>query len=159
MGGEMDYKVKDIGLAEEGELKIEWAESRMPVLMQLREKYRKEKPLKGQRVAGCLHVTKETAVLVKTLALAGAEVSWSGCNPLSTQDDIAAALADEGFPIYAWHGMSVEEFYWAIDRTIDFKPTLTLDDGRGAPSQGHGKGRCASLPGDRCKRCGDEVGF
>ncbi|HUT64777.1 MAG TPA: adenosylhomocysteinase [Spirochaetota bacterium] len=125
----MDYKVKDIGLAEEGKLKIEWAESRMPVLIQLREKYRKEKPLKGQRVAGCLHVTKETAVLVKTLALAGAEVSWSGCNPLSTQDDIAAALAGEGFSIYAWHGMSVEEFYWAIDRTIDFKPTLTLDDG------------------------------
>ena len=125
----MEYKVKDIGLADSGKLKIEWAESRMPVLMQLREKYGKKKPLKGQRIAGCLHVTKETAVLVKTLTHAGAEVSWSGCNPLSTQDEIAAALAAEGVPIYAWHGMSVEEFYWAIDRTIDMKPTLTLDDG------------------------------
>jgi adenosylhomocysteinase len=125
----MEYKVRDIALADAGKLKIEWAESRMPVLMQLRERHKKKKPLKGQRVAGCLHVTKETAVLVKTLALAGAEVAWSGCNPLSTQDDIAAALASDGIPIYAWHGMSVEEFYWAIERTIRLEPTLTLDDG------------------------------
>jgi len=125
----MDYKVKDLALAESGRLKVEWAESRMPVLMLLREKYREEQPLKGMRVAGCLHVTKETAVLVETIRAAGAEVSWSGCNPLSTQDDVSAALADNGFSIYAWHGMSVDEFYWAIDRTLDFKPTLTLDDG------------------------------
>jgi adenosylhomocysteinase len=125
----MEFKVKDLGLADEGKLKIEWAESRMPVLMRLRGQYIKTKPLKGQRIAGCLHVTKETAVLVKTLVAAGAEVAWSGCNPLSTQDDIAAALAKDKVPIFAWHGMSVEEFYWAIDRTIDFKPTLTLDDG------------------------------
>ncbi|UCB44355.1 MAG: adenosylhomocysteinase [Spirochaetota bacterium] len=125
----MEFKVKDPGLAEEGKLKIEWAESRMPVLMLLQERYLKDKPLKGQRIAGCLHVTKETAVLVKTLVTAGAEVSWSGCNPLSTQDDIAAALAEDNIPIFAWHGMSVDEFYWAIDRTIDFTPTLTLDDG------------------------------
>jgi len=125
----MDYKIKDIQLAGKGKMRIEWAESRMPVLMYLREKFKKEKPLAGQRIAGCLHVTKETAVLVKTLITAGAEVSWSGCNPLSTQDDIAAALADEQIPIFAWHGMSVDEFYWAIEKTIEFQPTLTLDDG------------------------------
>ncbi len=124
-----NYKVKDISMAEDGQMKIEWAESRMPVLMALREKYRESQPLKGQRIAGCLHVTKETAVLVRTLKAAGAEVAWSGCNPLSTQDDVAAALAADGISVYAWHGLSVEEFYWAIDRTLDFKPTLTLDDG------------------------------
>ena len=125
----MNYKVKDIGLAEQGKLKIDWAESRMPVLAHLRAEFEKTKPLAGQRVAGCLHVTKETAVLIKTLIAAGAEISWSGCNPLSTQDDIAAALAADGISIYSWRGMNVEEFYWAIDRTLDFKPTLTLDDG------------------------------
>ncbi len=125
----MEFKVRDTDLADEGKMRIEWAESRMPVLMHLREKFSTKKPLKGQRIAGCLHVTKETAVLVKTLAAAGAEVAWSGCNPLSTKDDIAAALAVEGFPIFAWHGMSVDEFYWAIERTIEIEPTLTLDDG------------------------------
>lgn len=124
-----NYKVKDIRLAADGRMKIEWAESRMPVLMALREKYRKSKPLKGFRIAGCLHVTKETAVLIETLTAAGAEVSWSGCNPLSTNDEVAAALAAKGVSIYAWHGMNVKEFYWAIDRTLDFKPNLTLDDG------------------------------
>ncbi len=123
------YKVKDLNLAKEGKLRIEWAESRMPVLMALREKYRKTKPLKGFKIAGCLHVTKETAVLVKTFVEAGAQVSWSGCNPLSTQDDIAAALAADGISIFAWHGMSVEEFYWCIDETLRMKPNLTLDDG------------------------------
>ena len=86
-------KVKDLKLAPEGRLKIQWAESRMPVLMALREKYSRTKPLKGYRIAGCLHVTKETAVLVETLRAAGAQVSWSGCNPLSTNDAVAAALA------------------------------------------------------------------
>ncbi|MCB2203895.1 adenosylhomocysteinase [bacterium] len=124
-----NYKVKDIKLADEGRKKIEWAESRMPVMMALREKYKKTKPLKGFRIAGCLHVTKETAVLVETLAAAGADVSWSGCNPLSTNDEVAAALAAKGTSIYAWHGMNVKEFYWAIERTLDFKPNLTLDDG------------------------------
>ena len=125
----MTYKVKDIGLADQGKLKIDWAESRMPVMMHLQKKYSQSKPLAGQRIAGCLHVTKETAVLVKTLVAAGAEVSWSGCNPLSTQDDISAALAAQGVSIYAWRGMNVEEFYWAIEKTLEFKPTLTLDDG------------------------------
>lgn len=124
-----DYKIKDLSLAAEGKLKIQWAESRMPVLMALREKYEEEKPLAGMKIAGCLHVTKETAVLVKTLKAAGAEVSWSGCNPLSTQDDVAAALASEGISIYAWHGQTVEEFYRCIDKTLEMRPTLTLDDG------------------------------
>jgi len=125
----MKYKVKDINLAEEGKKKIEWAESRMPVLMHLREKYSKEKPFKGVKIAGCLHVTKETAVLVKTLKEAGAEVAWCGCNPLSTQDDVAAALASEGISIFAWHGMNTEEFYWCIDKVLEINPDLTLDDG------------------------------
>lgn len=123
------YKVKDLSLAAQGKLKLEWAEARMPVLMALRKKFEKTQPLKGMRVAGCLHVTKETGILIRTLAAAGAEISWSGCNPLSTQDDIAAALAEEGYSMYAWHGQSVEDFYWCIERTLDFNPTLTLDDG------------------------------
>lgn len=125
----VNYKVKDLSLAESGQKKIEWAESRMPVMMALKKKYSESKPLKGMRIAGCLHVTKETAVLIKTLIAAGAEISWSGCNPLSTQDDIAAALAKDGISIYAWHGMNVDEFYWAIEKTLEMKPTLTLDDG------------------------------
>ncbi len=123
------FKVKDIKLAAEGQKLIQWAESRMPVLMALREKYKKTKPLKGFRIAGCLHVTKETAVLVRTFVEAGAQVSWSGCNPLSTNDAVAAALAAEGIPIYAWHGMNVKEFYWCIEETLKFRPNLTLDDG------------------------------
>src|SRR5438552_8516846 len=123
------YKVRDLKLADAGRRQIEWAESRMPVLMALREKYSKTKPLSGYRIAGCLHVTKETAVLIETLRAAGAEVSWSGCNPLSTNDEVAAALAAEGSSVYAWHGLSTEEFYWCIEQTLGFKPTLTLDDG------------------------------
>lgn len=123
------FKVKDLKLAEQGKKKIEWAEARMPVLAALRAKYKKTKPFKGYKIAGCLHVTKETAVLIRTFLDAGAELSWSGCNPLSTQDDIAAALAKDGVSIYAWHGMNTKEFYWAIERTLDMKPQLTLDDG------------------------------
>lgn len=125
----MDYKVKDIKLADQGQMKIDWAESRMPVMMHLKKEFSKSKPLKGFKIAGCLHVTKETAILVKTLVAAGAQVSWSGCNPLSTQDDIAAALARDGISMWAWHGMNTEEFYWCIDKTLEFKPDLTLDDG------------------------------
>src|SRR5437867_2969048 len=123
------YKVADLKLAHEGRQLIDWAESRMPVLMALREKCRKTKPLKGYRIAGCLHVTKETAVLVRTFVDAGASVSWSGCNPLSTQDAVAAALAADGISIFAWHGMSVKEFYWCIEETLKIHPNLTLDDG------------------------------
>jgi adenosylhomocysteinase len=123
------YKVKDIKLAEDGKQLIKWAESRMPVMMKLREKYSKTKPLKGYKIAGCLHVTKETAVLIKTLADAGAQVSWSGCNPLSTNDAVAASLAKDGISIFAWHGMNVKEFYWCIEKTLEMHPNLTLDDG------------------------------
>ncbi|MEM1125038.1 MAG: adenosylhomocysteinase [Bacteroidota bacterium] len=123
------YKVRDLSLAEAGRLRIEWAESRMPVLMRLREEYAATQPFKGYKITGCLHVTKETAVLIETLAACGAEVAWSGCNPLSTNDEVAAALAESGIEIYAWHGMNTEEFYWCIDRTIDTPPHTTLDDG------------------------------
>ncbi len=126
---ETPFKVADLDLADEGRRLIDWAESRMPVLMSLREKFAQEQPLAGQRIAGCLHVTKETAVLIRTLKAAGAEVAWSGCNPLSTNDAVAAALAEEDIRIYAWYGQDVDAFYWSIDRTLDFRPTLTLDDG------------------------------
>lgn len=123
------HKVKDIGMAPEGLLKIEWAESHMPVMAALKERFAREQPLKGHKIAGCLHVTKETAILIRTLIAAGADLSWSGCNPLSTQDDVAAALAAEGVSIFAWRGLSVDEFYWCIEKTIDFGPNLSLDDG------------------------------
>ena len=126
---EGQYKVANLGLADEGRKLIDWAESRMPVMMALRERYSKTQPLKGYRIAGCLHVTKETAVLIRTLQAAGAEVSWSGCNPLSTNDAVAAALAEEGLKIFAWHGLNVEEFYWCIEQTLVINPNLTLDDG------------------------------
>ena len=122
------YCVRDIALAEEGRLLVEWAEARMPVLASLRAKYKETKPFAGYRIAGCLHVTKETAVLIRTFVDAGAEISWSGCNPLSTNDAVAASIAADGVSIYAWYG-NHEDFYWCIDRTIDFKPHLTLDDG------------------------------
>jgi adenosylhomocysteinase len=122
-------KVRDISQAPRGRTLIDWAEARMPVLMQLRKEHAAKQSLEGMRIAGCLHVTKETAVLVETLRAAGAQISWSGCNPLSTQDEVAAALAANGISIYAWHGMNVDEFYWCIDRTLEMKPTLTLDDG------------------------------
>jgi len=122
------YCVRDMSLAVEGKMLIEWAESRMPVLMHLREIYSKTKPFAGYKIAGCLHVTKETGVLIKTFEDAGAEISWSGCNPLSTNDAVAASLAADGISIYAWYDNG-PDFYWCIDRTIDFKPHLTLDDG------------------------------
>ena len=123
------YKVYDLELSSKGKDLVDWARSRMPVLSKLKEDAIRDKPLTGMRVAGCLHVTKETAVLIETIAAAGAEISWSGCNPLSTQDEVAAWLASEGYSIFAWHGQSVDDFYWCIDKTLEFKPTLTLDDG------------------------------
>jgi adenosylhomocysteinase len=124
-----EHKVRDIGLAEEGRLLIDYAEKHMPVLMHLRKKYSETKPLKGMKISGCLHVTKETAVLVETLRAAGADVAWSGCNPLSTNDKVAAALAANDVPVFAWHNLSTEEYYWCIDKTLEQQPTLTLDDG------------------------------
>ncbi len=123
------YTVRDISLAEQGSLLVDWARARMPVMAKIKEEAERTKPLAGMRVAGCLHVTKETAVLIETIRAAGAEISWSGCNPLSTQDEVAAWLATEGYSVHAWHGQSSDDFYWCIDRTLEFKPTLTLDDG------------------------------
>ena len=133
------YTVADIKLAESGSLRVDWARARMPVLAALQEEALKTKPLAGMRVAGCLHVTKETAALIETIAAAGAEISWSGCNPLSTQDDVAAWLASEGYSVHAWHGQSNEDFYWCIDKTLEFKPTLTLDDGADLIVRVHGE--------------------
>ena len=133
------YTVADISLAENGSLRVDWARARMPVLAALKEEALKTKPLAGMKVAGCLHVSKETAVLIETIAAAGAEISWSGCNPLSTQDDVAAWLAAEGYSIHAWHGQSVDDFYWCIDKTLEFNPTLTLDDGADLIVRVHGE--------------------
>jgi adenosylhomocysteinase len=128
-----------MNLAESGSLRVDWARARMPVLAALKEEALKTKPLAGMRVAGCLHVTKETAVLIEIIAAVGAEISWSGCNPLSTQDDVAAWLAEEGYSIHAWHGQSVDDFYWCIDKTLEFNPTLTLDDGADLIVRVHGE--------------------
>jgi len=133
-----NYTVADLSLAEEGSLRVDWARSRMPVLAALKQQAEIDKPLAGMRVAGCLHVTKETAVLIETIRAAGADISWSGCNPLSTQDDVAAWLASEGYSVHAWHGQSVDDFYWCIDKTLEFKPTLTLDDGADLIVRVHG---------------------
>ena len=122
-------KIKDASLSSAGRKKIEWAESRMPVLMKLRGIHSKKKTLEGVKISGCLHVTKETAVLVETFKAAGAKVSWSGCNPLSTQDDVAAALDVNGVEVFAWRGLSSDEYYWCIEQTLKMKPQLTLDDG------------------------------
>ena len=130
----LQYKVKDIGLAEWGRKEINLAEAEMPGLMQIREEYSKSKPLKGARIAGCLHMTIQTAVLIETLIDLGAEVTWSSCNIFSTQDHAAAAIAASGIPVYAWKGMNEEEFEWCIEQTLFFgdekKPlNMILDDG------------------------------
>ena len=131
---QIPYKVKDISLAAWGRREIELAEAEMPGLMALREQYRDRKPLQGARIAGCLHMTIQTAVLIETLIELGAEVSWSSCNIFSTQDHAAAAIAAAGIPVYAWKGMSEEEFWWAIEQTLyafeGGKPlNMILDDG------------------------------
>ncbi|QOR73906.1 adenosylhomocysteinase [Cruoricaptor ignavus] len=128
------YKVKDISLAEWGRKEIELAEAEMPGLMAIREEYGPQQPLKGARIAGCLHMTIQTAVLIETLVALGAEVTWSSCNIFSTQDHAAAAIAAAGIPVYAWKGMTEEEFDWCIEQTLFFgeerKPlNMILDDG------------------------------
>ena len=130
----LPYKVKDISLADWGRREIELAEAEMPGLMALREEYGKEQPLKGARIAGCLHMTIQTAVLIETLVELGADVTWSSCNIFSTQDHAAAAIAAAGIPVYAWKGMTEEEFDWCIEQTLFFgedrKPlNMILDDG------------------------------
>lgn len=128
------FKVKDISLADWGRKEIELAEAEMPGLMSLREEYKNEQPLKGARIAGCLHMTIQTAVLIETLQVLGAEVTWSSCNIFSTQDQAAAAIAATGTAVYAWKGLNEEEFDWCIEQTLFFgedrKPlNLILDDG------------------------------
>ena len=128
------YKVKDISLAEWGRKEIKLAEAEMPGLMAIREEYKSSQPLKGARIAGCLHMTIQTAVLIETLVELGADVTWSSCNIFSTQDHAAAAIAAAGIPVYAWKGMNAEEFDWCIEQTLFFgedrKPlNLILDDG------------------------------
>ena len=123
------YKVKDLNLAEKGSLLIEWASKHMPVLSQIKERFEKEKPLEGLRIGACLHVTKETAVLVETLRAGGADVALCGSNPLSTQDEVAAMLAKSGVNVYAWRGETTEEYYWCVNKVIDHEPVITLDDG------------------------------
>jgi len=125
----LDYKVKDPGLADDGELLIEWARSHMPVLALIKRRFEEERPLEGVRLGACLHATKETAVLVKTLEAGGAEVFLCGSNPLSTNDEVVAALARDGTPVYAWRGQTTEEYYWCVNRVLDHGPMITMDDG------------------------------
>lgn len=125
----MEFRVRDLSLAGSGELKIAWAERNMPVLMLLRRKYSGLKPLSGVRIGAVLHVTKETAVLALSFKEAGAEVYLAASNPLSTQDDVAAALAMRGIHVYAWRGESSEEYYWCISRVAESKPDIVIDDG------------------------------
>lgn len=123
------FQVKDKALAPQGHLQIEWGSAHMPVLNQVRNRFKKEKPLKGLMLGACLHVTKETAVLVETLISGGAQVALCGSNPLSTQDDVAAALAEKGVHVFAQRGQTTEEYYQCIEKVLDYKPTITLDDG------------------------------
>ena len=138
-----DYKVKDIELAEWGLKEIAIAETEMPGLMALREEYRNSKPLDGARIVGCLHMTIQTAVLIETLVHLGASVRWSSCNIFSTQDQAAAAIASKNIPVFAWKGMSDEEFWWCIEQTLTgpdgWKPNMILDDGGDATQIMHEK--------------------
>ena len=125
----MKYRVKDIGLAAEGKKKIDWAEIHMPVLMNLRKRFQDKLPLNGIKISGCLHVTKETGVLIRTIDALGADIAWSGCNPLSTQDDVAASIADAGVSIFASRGVTTEQYYDDIHSTMNPPPDITIDDG------------------------------
>jgi adenosylhomocysteinase len=128
-----DYKVADLSLAQWGRKEIEIAETEMPGLMAIREEYKKDQPLKGARIAGCLHMTIQTAVLMETLVDLGAEIRWSSCNIFSTQDHAASAMAAAGIPTFAWKGESEKDFWWCIDQTIfgpnNWRPNMILDDG------------------------------
>ena len=135
----MDFKVKDLKLAEQGKMQLEWAEQQMGALLEVRKRFAKEKPLKGERIGMALHVTKETGALVRTLIAGGAKVSITGCNPLSTQDDAAAALAEEGVHVYAKKGETREEYYEYLNNVLDFQPTATVDDGLDLVTEIHTK--------------------
>jgi adenosylhomocysteinase len=134
-----DYAVKNMGLSNEGKNLIHWAEDHMPVLMKIRSDFEKRKPLKGLTISCCLHVTKETAVLVKTLKAGGARVALCGSNPLSTNDAVAAALAKEGVFVYAWRGVTNDEYYWCVNQVLDHRPNITMDDGSDLVTQLHTK--------------------
>ena len=140
-----EFKVKNPNLASKGHLQIEWASKHMPVLNQIKKRFTEEKPFEGLTIGACLHVTKETAVLIDTLLAGGAEVALSGSNPLSTQDDVAAALAEKGVHVFAWRGETTDEYYWCVERVIDHKPVITLDDGADLVSTIHDK-RTEALP-------------
>ena len=182
-----DYKVKDFSLAEWGRKEISMAEDEMPGLMATRQEYGKSKPLKGARIAGCLHMTVQTAVLIETLQALGATVRWSSCNIFSTQDHAASAVAAAGVPVFAWKGMSEEEFWWCIEQTVrgpdGWTPNMILDDGgdltllmhqkypdmlkdvrgvsedhhRRASPARHGARRQAADPGDQRQRQRDQI--
>jgi len=129
----MDYKIKDLTLADWGRKEIVLAEKEMPGLMALRQKYGKLKPLKGARIAGCIHMTIQTAVLIETLIELGAQVRWSSCNIFSTQDHAAAAMAEAGVSVFAWKGETEEEYWWCVEQSLKFQnakgPNMILDDG------------------------------
>jgi len=132
-----NYEVKDLKLAEQGMLNLEWAEMEMGALLKIKKRFEKEKPLKGIRIGMALHVTKETGILVRTLIAGGADVAITGCNPLSTQDDVAAALAKEGVKVWAYKGETTKDYYRYINYVIDFKPHITIDDGCDLVSEIH----------------------
>jgi adenosylhomocysteinase len=140
-----NFKVKDRTLANKGYLQVEWASKHMPVLSQIAERFSQEKPFKGVSLGACLHVTKETAVLIEAFLVGGAKVALCGSNPLSTQDDVAAALAKEGVRVFAWREQTTQEYYWCIERVIDYAPTITLDDGADLVGTIHSK-RAELLP-------------
>ena len=136
----MEFKIKDAGLAKEGWTQIEWAERHMPVLMKIRKEFEEDKPLAGIRIAAVLHVTKETAALVRTLRAGGAEVWLAGSNPLSTQDEVAAALVEEGIRVFAWRGQTPDEYHWCIERIASSYPHIVMDDGADLHAYLHSRG-------------------
>ena len=137
----MNYKVKDIKLARQGKLNISLAEREMPVMRIIADDFKKNQPFAGVTIAACLHVTKETAVLVKALAAGGAKVALCGSNPLSTQDDVAAALAEFGINVFAWKGVDNKNYYWCLNKVLDYNPQITIDDGADLISLIHSKRR------------------
>ena len=144
----MDYKVKDLKLADKGANLLRWAEDHMPVLMSIKKRFAKEKPLKGVQIVACLHVTKETGVLVKTLLTGGAKVALTASNPLSTQDGVASALVREGANVFAWKGQTKEEYYDCIQKALGLKPMITMDDGADVVTELHsGKGDISKVIG------------
>jgi len=140
-----NFKIKDQNLASKGRLQIEWASKHMPVLTQIKKRFSQEKPLKSLTLGACLHVTKETGVLINTFLAGGAKVGLCGSNPLSTQDDVAATLAEVGVNVFAWREQTTEEYYWCVERTLDLRPVITLDDGADLIGTLHSK-RTEALP-------------